>query len=122
MRTSRLIDRLEAMLTLFNTKKKWCKGAMAKDEYNSSTEICSKDAMCFCLVGAARRVVKRPRDKDPIVEALAVTILSPVTIHYPNHTDPQTVVIDYNDAHGRRFGQVKSIIRKTLTRLQKNPA
>lgn len=58
-----LYEQAVALRDLLADPAHWSKGSLAKTSAGGNTDPMRKEASCFCLVGAASRVIKDPRTR-----------------------------------------------------------
>lgn len=110
------VELLKKVRSLLEKKERWTKKAYARTVDGSNTHYpCDKDVVCYCLVGAVRRVENGTSEdvKNDAYEALGREILG------KDSAFPADTIINYNDAKGRKHSQILNLIDRAIKRLQK---
>lgn len=55
MNKNLLVKNLTSIIKLLSTKERWTQGWYAKNKNGNNVGVISKNAVCFCLIGAACR-------------------------------------------------------------------
>lgn len=73
--SNRLLYQLEDLEEIFSEESAWIKGTYARDSLGDAVYHGDEDAVCFCLVGAIRKITlhKTTLDCHRLVEALQNT-------------------------------------------------
>jgi len=84
---------------LLRTKKQWCQGAYARDEFNHPVSFISENAVSWCVGSAIdkcyTRTVHQQHSRIKLFNALGKQSLT-----------------EWNDAPARKFSEVKALLKK----------
>ena len=64
----------QKLLEFYDSSSKWTKGWYAKDINAGLDTALSKDAVCWCALGAIRKIYIQPSDGSAYAKALALSI------------------------------------------------
>jgi hypothetical protein len=108
MQTEHLIEKI---LRLYgNNPNRWTKGAFARKKKTDKTPslITDKEAACFCIGGACRKVGGTIVDEARLASVLG----------FGSHFDGINTMREWNDDPKRRFRHVQERLRAGLKRCQ----
>jgi hypothetical protein len=113
-----VLDVLKKATALLSDPKKWTKGTEARSEKGNAVKPTSRNAVCFCAVGALERAAG---GKTEVYDA-AVTALNPELPFYNGFLASKKSIEVVNDQEPRGRLKVLKIFKNTIARLEKEAA
>ena len=95
--------------SLLKQPNSWTKGAMARNGTAALVDVNSKNATCFCLVGATTRVYGHTQARDSVDRKLQQSILR----LFPEVTDgldPREVIVRFNDSLSTTHDEILRVV------------
>jgi len=102
---------LDQLDTLLSDESKWTKDAWARDANGDRCQPNSKNAVCWCLVGALTKIAKDRSD----------TVLHTIFKLTTGRRFGLNAVVRWNDAKKRTFADVKALIAKARAAAEEQP-
>jgi hypothetical protein len=96
---------------LYDGPDKWTKDEFAKDGDGDEAEVDNKDAVCWCLVGAARFCYDDETAREEVFQKMAARIAGePGAPKRPVSASDQEMVELWNDDPDREFREVRALV------------
>ena len=90
---------------LFSDASRWIKGAIARRSRRSTADICarSREATCWCLLGAIEKCYRTPGQQKIIRNAITRELEA---------KGYHGGIANWNDAQERRIGEVQELVER----------
>ena len=101
---------MKTLQELFSDPKRWTQGRLAQDSSGEKVTTCDNKAVCFCLVGGAKRVYKH--EAPSVCQKLAVAIVG-----FPfENSRYESVCLDkitqWNDDPARTIADIQRLVKE----------
>ncbi len=109
------LDELDALLS---DESKWTQGAYSRDAAGHRASLENRNAVCWCLIGAAYRVTRHYGNH----KKLLCSLLDFLPRRYGRvYADPFPAIVRWNDAKTRTFADIKAVIAKARAAAEAKP-